>query len=125
MKNSPEHQVILEANSWLRKVEFFIQENALLKFRLSEIVDYNENATTISLAEFFQNEMLLIDGRANYLKRTILLFSKKIEEETQTYLPDSYEKKQLRIRENMMNFEKKFLNLSNEFNTRIANAADC
>ncbi|MEO5501289.1 MAG: hypothetical protein ABIR31_07595 [Ginsengibacter sp.] len=125
MKNSPEHQVILEAKSWLRKVEFFIQENALLKYRLSEIVDHNESATTISLAEYFQNEMLLIDGRANYLKRTISLFSKKVEEESQTYMPDHYEKKQLRIRDNMMNFEKKFLNLSNEFNARIANAADC
>ncbi|MEO6869939.1 MAG: hypothetical protein ABI784_09130 [Ginsengibacter sp.] len=125
MKNSPEHQVILEAKSWLRKVEFFIQENALLKYRLSEIVDQNENATTITLAEYFQNEMLLIDGRANYLKRTISLFSKKVEEESQTYMPDHYEKKQLRIRDNMMNFEKKFLNLSNEFNARIANAADC
>lgn len=124
MKNTLQHQVILEANAWLRRLEFFIQENALLKFRLSEIVDHNENATTISLAEFFQNEMLLIDGRAKYLKRTILHFSKKILEEEQTYIPEVYDKKQFRIRENMVNFEKQFLNLSNEFNTRIANTAD-
>lgn len=125
MKYSLQHQVILETRSWLRRLEFFIEENALLKFRLSEIVDHNENETTISLAEFFQNEMLLIDGRAKYLKRTILNFSKKIVEEEQTYLPDTYEKKQKRIRENMVNFEKQFLHLSNEFNARIANAADC
>ncbi|MFS8082894.1 MAG: hypothetical protein ACMG51_05535 [Ginsengibacter sp.] len=122
MKSSLNQQVMEEARSWVRRLEFFIQENALLKFRLSEIVDNNENATAISLAEYFQNEMLLIDVRSKYLKRTILNFSKKVEEETLTYLPTAYNKKQNRLRENMVTFEKKFLNISNEFNSRLAKA---
>ena len=125
MKTSKHHQFEMENDSWLRRLEFFIQENAILKYRLSEIVDYNENVTTISLAEYFQNEMLLIDGRVKYLKRTILHFSRKMAEEEQTYQPGSFEKKQTRLRENMVNFEKQFLNLSNDFNARMAKFADC
>ncbi|MFS8082095.1 MAG: hypothetical protein ACMG51_01480 [Ginsengibacter sp.] len=122
MKSSMHQQVIEEARSWIRRLEFFIQENALLKFRLSEIVDHNENAAALSLAEDFQNEMLLIDGRAKYLKRTILNFSKKIDEEELTYLPATYDKKQKRLRENIVIFEKEFLNITNEFNSKLVMA---
>lgn len=124
MKSSLHLQVIEEAKSWIRRLEFFIQENALLKFRLSEIVDHDDNATAISLAEYFQNEMLLIDGRAKYLKRSILNFSQKIDEEELTYLPAAYDKKQKRLRENIVNFEKHFLDITNEFNARLAKSAD-
>lgn len=122
MNSSFRQQVVEEAKSWIRRLEFFIQENALLKFRLSEIVDHDDNATAISLAEYFQNEMLLIDGRAKYLKRSVLNFAKKIDEEEINYLPAAYDKKQARLRENMVAFEKQFLNITNEFNSSLAKA---
>ncbi|MDQ2720583.1 MAG: hypothetical protein M3Z26_12605 [Bacteroidota bacterium] len=38
IRNQYEH----EHKAWLRSVEFFMQENALLKYRLSDMVDNNE-----------------------------------------------------------------------------------
>ena len=44
-----------EIDSWKKILEDLRQQNALLKYRLSEIVDDNEDRNFLQLAEYFQN----------------------------------------------------------------------
>ena len=61
MKSVMNNQFEHEYNAWMRKIEFFSQENALLKYRLSEMVDNNEGNNFLQMAKYFQNELLLKD----------------------------------------------------------------
>jgi hypothetical protein len=59
---------------WTNKLELFRQESALLKYRLSDMVDSDEQNLFLQKAEYFQNELLLKDEML-----------KKLIKEVQTY----------------------------------------
>jgi len=61
MKFAKNNQFEHEHKAWQRSLEFFKQENALLKYRLSEMVDNNEEDVFLQLAEYFQNQLILKD----------------------------------------------------------------
>ena len=64
-------QIKHELSSWLRLIEFFRQENALLKYRLSELVDNNDDRNFLQIAEYFQNEFLLKDDTLKKLLKSV------------------------------------------------------
>ena len=61
MMNEKNKQLLQEQEAWKRSLEFYKQENALLKYRLSEMVDKSEGDHFLQTAEYFQNEFLIKD----------------------------------------------------------------
>lgn len=116
VRNQLEH----EYNSWKRRLEFFKQENALLKYRLSEMVDSSEGTNFLQMAEYFQNELLLKDEGLKKLTTSLLEFANETKEiRNQERFAEELIVKQKELRKNILEFEQSFLNLSNEFNEKL------
>lgn len=114
------NQLQHEYNSWKRKLEFFKQENALLKYRLSEMVDSYEGTSFLQIAEYFQNELLLKDEGLNKLTTSLQEFVNDGEEvRNQERHEEELIAKQNELRKKFLKFEKTFLSLSNEFNEKM------
>ncbi|MEO7211130.1 MAG: hypothetical protein ABIY35_09295 [Chitinophagaceae bacterium] len=115
MKLAKYHQLQQEFMSWQRSLEFFKQENALLKYRLSEMADDTGIVFDLASAEHFQNEFIHIDEMLENLSKSLLNFSQT----------SSFEKDRTAIsghdvlRESMHALEKKCLNLALEFNKKM------
>ena len=114
------NQFEYEYNSWTRKIEFFSQENTLLKYRLSETVDNNEGNNFLQMAEYFQYELLLKDEMLKKINKELqefsgLLLRFKNEKRLSEKLPFYHNQ----LRKNILQVEKKFLSLSNEFNEKM------
>ena len=97
-----------ELCSWKIKLEYFKQENVLLKYRLSEMVDNNEGSNFLQMAEYFQNELLIIDDK---LKKLFNEFEK-----LSIFFRETEYKKFMK---DIVQFENKFINLSKEFNEKM------
>jgi hypothetical protein len=111
------NQIKHEHMSWLRLIEFFRQENALLKYRLSEMVDNNDDSQFLQTAEYFQNEFLLKDEALKKLIKELQDYSDIIQNK-----PDL--SKQLinahnNLRNDILQFEEKYTLLSKEFNEKM------
>ena len=116
VRNQLEH----EYNSWKRKLEFFKQENALLKYRLSEMVDSYEGTNFLQMAEYFQNELLLKDEGLKKLTVSVQEFVNEAGEmSNQERHEEELIAKQKELRKKILKFEKTFLSLSNEFNEKM------
>lgn len=114
------NQLEHEYNSWKRKLEFFKQENALLKYRLSEMVDSYEGTNFLQMAEYFQNELLLKDEGLKKLTVSVQEFVNEAGEmSNQERHEEQLIAKQKELRKKILKFEKTFLSLSNEFNEKM------
>jgi len=107
-----------EHRTWLRMLDFFKQENAFLKTRLSEVLDHNTDKQFLALAEQFQNQFIIKDDFIDELKHDI-------NELDQLYAimmigpkpgNKNPEMKQNKLRNEMEYLEKSFAELKNEFN---------
>lgn len=110
-------QIKHELSSWLRLIEFFRQENALLKYRLSELVDDNDDRNFLQIAEYFQNEFLLKDEGLKKLIKDLQDYSELIEngkKESLNHLPAH-----IGLRKCIHEFEEKYSKLSVEFNEKM------
>lgn len=104
-------------SNWQKSIEDFSQRNALLKYRLSEIVDSHEDKNFLQVAEYFQNELLLTD---ELLKRLRSELQEYVEMKQHDYDPlEKITKKHKAFRNGILTFEKKFLNLSDDFNKKM------
>ena len=112
-----------EDTSWQRSRDFFRQENALLKYRLSDLVDNNEQNDFLSIAEYFQNEFLLKDEALNRLIKSVSELNAELNKMTDKNIPDELIYQQEKLRNDILQFEKKFLDLSNEFNEKMLHHA--
>ena len=117
------NQIKHEYTSWQRMLEFFRQENALLKYRLSDLVDNNEQNDFLSIAEYFQNEFLLKDEALNRLIKSVSELNAELNKMTDKNIPDELIYQQEKLRNDILQFEKKFLDLSNEFNEKMLHHA--
>lgn len=63
---------------WTKKLELFRQESALLKYRLSEMVDSDVENIFLQKAEYFQNELLLKDEMLKKLIEEVQSYKKVI-----------------------------------------------
>ena len=113
MKIAIQSQFKQEHKAWQTSLEFFKQENALLKYRLSEMVDHNEEHGFLLMAEYFQNELLLKDELLNKLLKDLheLQSAEKFSEKIIS--------RQNKLRNEILQAENKFLHLYNEFNERM------
>jgi len=119
MKVLQSDQIKYEYTSWQRILEFFRQENALLKYRLSDLVDHNEQRHFLSIAEYFQNELLLKDEALNQLIKSVSELNAELNKITDKDIPDELLSRQEKLRNDILQFEKKFLDLSNKFNEKM------
>ena len=109
-----------EHKAWQRSLEFFRQENALLKYRLSEMVDNNEEKSFLQLAEYFQNELLLKDEMMDKLMKQLNLFSAQFQGlESSKMLTERMIARQDKLRNDIVNFEEQALHLSRQFNEKM------
>ena len=114
------NQIKHECNSWERSLEFFRQENALLKYRLSEMVDNNEQDHFLPIAEYFQNELLLKDEALHRLIKSVSEFDIELNKiPGPKKVPQNLICQQEKLRNDILQFEKKFLNLFNKFNEKM------
>ncbi len=56
-----------ENKSWIRLVEFLIQENTFMKTRLSEVMDQIHDRETLSVAEHFHDKFIIKDDVFDHL----------------------------------------------------------
>lgn len=114
-----------EYNAWARKIEYFTQENALLKYRLSEMVDDNEEKKFLQIAEFFQNELLLQDDLLKKLIKELKGFQNLLSGfQGEKKISDNLVTNHDKLRKNILQFENKFLAFSNEFNQKMLEHSD-
>lgn len=120
MKRRQQYQMKSDVNEWRESLEFFRQENSLLKYRLSETVDNSEGNNILPMAEYFQNEFLILDDNLkdlfNRLDEFADLINHPSEEKT---LSLKVEIGYIEYKQAVMHFEKKFLNLTKDFNLKM------
>jgi hypothetical protein len=105
-----------DLSRWKKILEDFCQKNALLKYRLSEIVDNNEDGSFLQMAEYFQNQLLLKDEKLKKLIKQLLQISNRKEVEK---LSDENIEKCEKLRKDICLFQKKYEALSKEFNEKL------
>ncbi|MEO6905668.1 MAG: hypothetical protein ABI148_04860, partial [Ginsengibacter sp.] len=100
-----------------RTIEFLRQENALLKYRLSEMVDNNEENNFLQIAEYFQNELLLKDDMLKILIDELQTYTELIKRN------DTSSAKIIlmhnKLRKEILVFQKEYLVFSKEFNEKM------
>jgi len=111
------NQIKHEHMSWLRLIEFFRQENALLKYRLSEMVDNSDNSEFLQTAEYFQNEFLLKDEALKRLIKELQDYSDIIQ--NRPALSPQLINTHNNLRNDILQFEEKYTLLSKEFNEKM------
>lgn len=111
------NQIKHEHMSWLRLIEFFRQETALLKYRLSEMVDNSEDHEFLQTAEYFQNELLLKDEALKKLIKELQDYSDIIQNKpaVSAQLITTHN----RLRDDILQFEENYTSLSKEFNEKM------
>lgn len=121
MKPTLQNQFEHEQKASQRHLEFYKQENAFLKFRLSEIVDISDGNGFLQLAEYFQTELLEKDVRFEKLIKKLRGISKSFEKlPASSGIPQNLLQKQQELRNELLKIEKDFVCLSKEFNERIS-----
>jgi len=110
-------QIQHELTSWLRLIEFLRQENALLKYRLSELVDNSDDPNFLQIAEYFQNEFLIKDEALKKLIKDLRDYSDIIQKQEQvlTHPLITHNK----LRKEISQFQEKYSSLSTEFNKKM------
>ena len=117
MDIAKKNQIKHEHMSWLRLIEFFRQETALLKYRLSEMVDNSEDHEFLQTVEYFQNELLLKDEALKKLIKELQDYSDIIQNKPaiSAQLITTHN----RLRDDILRFEEKYTSLSKEFNEKM------
>lgn len=107
--------------TWKRMLEYFKQENAFLKTRLSEVVDRNTDREFLALAEHFQNQFIIKDEFMDELRHDVNEMETNVKATPgvlkTAITPDKkMETKQNKLRNEIEYLEKNFTQLKNEFN---------
>jgi len=105
--------------TWERLLDFFKQENAILKTRLAEVLDNNADKEILPYAEHFQNQFIIKDEFIDELKHDVHVIHEVYEDRKGNIKNDVAKKldaRQTRLRNEMEYFEKDFYSLKNEFN---------
>lgn len=120
MMNEKNNQLLQEQEAWKRSLEFYKQENALLKYRLSEMVDKSEGDHFLQTAEYFQNEFLIKDEWLQRLSHSLQTIQEEIY--TKKGVIQTVDKATIlqdELRKQIGQFEHDFIQLSNDFNQKV------
>lgn len=116
-------QFYYENLTWERLLEFFKQENAFLKTRLSEVVDQLTDKEFLELAEYFQNTFIIKDEFIDELRHDINdheIVLIKLMEEADKKFDKKILKKQEKLRNEIESLERDFIKDKNQFNKYLA-----
>ncbi len=113
-------QFSYENRSWIRLLEFFKQENNMLKNRLAEVVDQKADRDFLALAEQFQNKFIVKDEFIDELRHDINKQLDEIVVTSDRLTDEKLNKNQQKLRNEMVYFEKEFTALRNEFNKYLS-----
>jgi seryl-tRNA synthetase len=120
VKISKPDQFHHENKTWGRMLEFFKQENTILKNRLSEVVDHSSGKAFLAQAEQFQNKFILKDEYIDELRRDINAQDIDLVNHEDDPVDNKLLKRQEKMRDEMEYFEKDFNQLKNEFNKYLS-----
>ena len=67
MIGSKYRQYLFENGSWIRLIEYLIQENTFMKNRLSEVIDQIHDRESLAMAEHFQNQFIVKDDLFDHI----------------------------------------------------------
>jgi seryl-tRNA synthetase len=116
-------QFCYENLTWERLLEFFKQENAFLKTRLSEVVDQLTDKDFLELAEHFQNVFIIKDEFIDELRHDINdheILLKRVLGSADKKADKKILKKQEKLRNEMETLERDFTKDKNQFNKYLA-----
>ena len=113
-------QIQHENKAWCRLLEFFKQENAILKNRLAEVVDQRTDKDFLALAEHFQNKFISKDEYIDELRHDINSHENSLTVKDEILGNNKLIKRQQKLRNEMEYFEKDFNQLKNEFNKYLS-----
>ncbi len=120
MTNEKNNQLVQEHEAWKRSLEFYKQENALLKYRLSEMVDQSEGDLFLQTAEYFHNEFLLKDDWLVRLAHRLQSIQEILHTTpVNTFVGDKSLCLHNELRQQIWQFERDFIQLSNDFNQKV------
>lgn len=109
--------------TWIRILEFIRQENAILKTRLSQVLDHNTGQEFLNTAEQFQNHFVIKDDCIDELKKDIRQLERSFETfsmENKTMIDPRIKTVHSKLRNEMEMFEMNFMQLKNKFNKYLA-----
>jgi len=112
-----------ENKTWVRSIDFFKQENAFLKNRLSQVVDKSFDKNFLAQAEHFQNQFIIKDEFMDELKHDVNEQGRILKDrylKTGQDLDEQAERRQMNLRDQIEFLERDFTKLRNEFNTYLA-----
>lgn len=121
IKNSQLETYMQETLAWQRLLEFYKQENAFLKTRLSQVLDNNTEEGFVETAEYFNNHFVFADELiASLLKDTrqqkdMLEVSGRGDHGNDRIIC----KYQQKLRKEIEKFEKESATLKYDFNSRL------
>ena len=113
-------QFVHENKTWLRLLEFFKQENTVLKNRLAEVLDHKNNKEFLALAEHFQNMFIIKDEFIDELRHDVNGQVQVLTGKDKPVLDQKIVKKQEKLRNEMEYMETDFSKLKNEFNRYLS-----
>ena len=118
MAETEMRQMYHENESWKRLLNFMLDENVLLKYRLSEIVRYNSDPLFLEKAEDFQSRFVKKDILISLLRDDVadigsLLLSKEPDHSNRI---DQIHSRLKKLRNNVAEVEKQFSKLKLDFN---------
>jgi len=113
-------QFIHENKTWLRLLEFFKQENAVLKNRLAEVLDHKSSKEFLAQAEHFQNLFIIKDEFIDELRHDVNGQVQSLSSKEWVMPEEKILKKQEKLRNEMEYMESDFSKLKNEFNRYLA-----
>ena len=121
LKNTGAEQFLYEVQSWGRALDFYKQENAFFKTRLSQVVDHDSDKLFVAAAENFHNKFIVTDEYIADLGRDIRLQMDIIK---QALNADPEKEKLMGVRQKklrgaMSRFEKEIYCLKTDFNEKL------
>lgn len=105
---------ISELENWQNQLTNLRQENAMLKFQLSELVDKSVLSDFLKKAEFFHNEFLANDESIRLILDTVKHQYSKIRNR-KISLEEALEKRS-QLTQTIEKFEGRFVSLNQQFN---------
>ena len=102
---------------WERTLDFYLQQNAFLKTKLSQALDEMTGKEFLSQAEYFQSSFIHNDECMKDLQKDIDNLQRLLKNgNTITSEESSFKLRHNKLRNEINNFEKKFTALKSEFN---------
>lgn len=119
IKLSGKEHFMHEYQAWTRALDFLLQENAYLKTRLAQVLDTSTDKHLVIEAEYFHALFLQNDDVIREMQRDVREqqeFLRSLSDSNSTVSDKVIHKKQVKLRNEMEHFERKFTQVKNEFN---------